>query len=165
MNLEYFGISSNTNTDTMESTEATTCFKKAFYTDKGLELAILENDVPKNAMITQSTGLPLINYAVHIQTVDGARIFAIVNHTDGWYNPNERYSMTTILANLVAGKFDIGFIAKNQVDEPNVIKHIFPLVGCDEYMELRLHYTDKGRTDPRNISWRNIVWDLFGNNM
>jgi hypothetical protein len=143
----------------MDSTQEIICFQKAYYTNEGLEIA---KTAPKNSLITAETGQPQINYVVHIQNIDGARIFAVVDHTTGWYKPAESYSRETVLANLLAGKLSIGFISKFLHEPRNVVKHIFRLFDCDEYLELRLHYTDKNRTNPRNVAWRNMSWDLFG---
>ena len=137
-------------------------FVLAYYTHSGLEIngdafAVPKEAIIGEAIIGEADGKPLINYVCHIQTIhNGAHIYAVVNHTSGWFNPAEQYSKGDILAKLIAGDLDIGFIA---ADKPNVIKHIYPFHD-EKYEEIRLHYTTD-RSVPSNIAWRTITWDLF----
>jgi hypothetical protein len=143
---------------------ATVNFELAYYTNEGLEISETE---PKNATYSKTDTnktTPLTNYICNIQSVNGALVYAVVNHTTAWYDPSEKYTVTCILSHLIKGHLDIGYISTYistfSTNQLKVIKHICPF-DHEDYTELRLHYTTP-RSNPQNCAWRSINWDLFG---
>ena len=72
------------------------------------------------------------------------------------YLQKNPYDRRTLLKLLVLGHFDIGVA---RLSSYHIIKDVTPY--SDEVnSEINKHYMEL-RTEPGNVAWRSIIWDLF----
>ncbi len=134
-----------------------------YETDEGLEFIVNPNDEKAIEKQIESGNFRL---AFHFQSVDCAAIYAIIKKPK-WdidmdfyqYLKINPYDKKTLLDLLVTGNFDIGI---SRIGSYHVIKEITPYDNPINN-EIHLHYTEP-MTNPENIAWRSINWDLFANN-
>jgi hypothetical protein len=131
-----------------------------YETDEGLEFIVDPNDY---ITIAKQIEAGAFRMAFHFQTVDCACIYG-VNNKDTWvidlavyqYLQKNPYDRRILLKLLVLGHFDIGV---SRIGSYHLIKDITPY--CDEVnSEINKHYMEL-RSEPSNVAWRSINWDLF----
>jgi hypothetical protein len=131
-----------------------------YETDDGLEFIVDPNDY--KAIQTQiSKGT--FRMAFHFQTVDGACLYGVTNKNT-WlidlavyqYLQKNPYDKRILLKLLVLGHFDIGVA---RIGSYHLIKDV-TLYSDETNNEIILHYMAL-RSEPGNVAWRSITWDLF----
>jgi hypothetical protein len=133
-----------------------------YETDEGLEFMVNPNDYKAiQTQIEKGT----FRMAFHFQTVDCACIYGVTNKNT-WlidlavytYLQKNPYDRKILLKLLVLGHFDIGIA---RLGSYHLIKDEDITLYSDEVnSELNKHYMEL-RTEPGNVAWRSINWDLF----
>jgi hypothetical protein len=131
-----------------------------YETDEGLEFIVDPNDYKT---IAKEIYAGTFRMAFHFQTVDCACLYGVTNK-DTWkidlavyqYLQKNPYDHRILLKLLVLGHFDIGIA---RIGSYHVLKDIAPY-GDEINSEINKHYMEL-RSEPGNVAWRSINWDLF----
>ena len=131
-----------------------------YETDEGLEFIVNPDDYDA---IQIQINADKFRMAFHFQTVDCACIYGVTNkHT--WkidigvykYLQKHPYDHRTIFKLLLLGHFDIGI---SRIRSYHIITEITPY-SHENNSEINMHYMEL-KSNPANIAWRSINWDLF----
>ena len=131
-----------------------------YETDEGLEFIVDPTDL--KAIQTQ-IDLGKFRMAFHFQTVDCVCIYGVTNK-ETWvidievytYLQKNPYDRRMLLKLLVLGHFDIGI---TRLGSYHLITEITPY-SDEANSEINMHYMYP-ITEPGNVAWRSINWDLF----
>ena len=148
----------DTNTDTNKDTDLI-ILEPLYETDEGLEFM----DPNDYKTIHSQIAAGKFRMGFYFQSVDGACIYGVTNK-DTWqidhsvytYLHEHPYNRRTLFKLLLLGHFDIGV---TRIGNYHLIKEITPY-SDDRNSEINLHYMCD-RSEPGNIAWRSITWDLF----
>jgi hypothetical protein len=156
----YDNLNPQTNTQQPKMNNEFIQLEPMYETDEGLEFMVDPNDY--KAIATQ-IAMGTFRMAFHFQSVDCAAIYGVTNKNT-WlidlavyqYLQKNPYDKRILLKLLVLGHFDIGVA---RLGSYHLIKDVTPY-GDEVNKEINNHYMEL-RTEPGNVAWRSITWDLF----